>query len=262
MKTIKLNLVALIFLICAAVTANIANAERKTLVLAADYWCPYNCMPDDKNPGYLIELVKRALYIYGVDIEYRMMPWNVALMKMEDGEIDGLIGISNIRGKELIATGLPLESSVTSTFSRADTEWVYDGLDSLRGKKIGIIMDYAMDESISHYVSINYPKDPGSFIIEDGDLAVIEAINDLIEGRSDVYIEDKRVVKNYIKENGKEEYIRDSGKVDNVDLPIYVAFSKKIPDIKQYVKNLEEGIASLKATGEYEELREKYQMDQ
>jgi polar amino acid transport system substrate-binding protein len=262
MKTIKLNAIALIFLICTLASVNNASAERKTLVLAADYWCPYNCMPDDKNPGYLIELVKRALYIYGVDIEYRMMPWNVALMKMEDGEIDGLIGISDTRGKDLVTTGLPLEKSVTSTFSRADTEWVYDGLDSLRGKKISIIMDYAIDESISHYVSINYPKDPGAFIIEDGDLAVIEAINDLIEGKSDVYIEDRRVVKHYLKENGKEKDVRDSGKVDNVDLPIYVAFSKKIPNIKEYIKNLEEGIASLKATGEYEELRDKYHMDQ
>lgn len=261
MKTIKLNAITVIFLICASISINSAKADRKTLVLAADYWCPYNCMPNDSNPGYLVELVKRALYIYGVDIEYRMMPWNVALVKMEDGEIDGLIGISNIRGRDLVTTALPLERGITSTFTRVDTEWIYDGIESFRGKKVGIIMDYTLNESISHYVSINYPKTPGSFVIEEGELAVIESINNLIEGKSDVYIEDNRVVKHYVNKNGKEQYIRYSGKVDNVALPIYVAFSKKIPGIKQYVKNLEEGIASLKATGEYEALREKYNMD-
>lgn len=44
-------------------------------------------------------------------------------------------------------------------------------------------------------------------------------------------------------------------------VPIYVAFSSKIPSIQKYIRNLEEGIASLKATGEYDDIREKYHMD-
>jgi polar amino acid transport system substrate-binding protein len=189
------------------------------------------------------------------------MPWNEALIQMENGKIDGLIGISNAKGKELLTTKLPLEYSIISAFTTNDTKWVYDGPKSLRGKKIGMIMDYEMGEDISNYLSINYAKSTGSFLIEDGELAVSQSIKNLIENKSDVYIEDRRVVKDYLMKNGLEDKIRDSGRIYNTELPIYVAFYKKIPNINRYVKNLENGIASLKATGEYEDLREKYQMD-
>lgn len=258
MKTIKLLIIIILNI---SFVAN-ATAERKTLVIGGDYWCPYNCNPEDKNPGYLVELVSRALYIYGIDIEYKMMPWHEALTQIDEGKIDGIIGISNLKGKNLVATALPLDYSATSSFTRNDTEWVYDGIPSLRGKKIGMVMDYVLSESISHYVGINYPQNPGGFVIEDSDSGVISSITNLIEGKIDIYIEDKRVVNHYLREHKLESTIKDSGKIDNESAPVYVAFSDKIPHINKYIKQLEDGIASLKATGEYEDLRAKYFMDE
>ena len=48
------------------------DEERRTLVLAGDYWCPYNCHPDSEMPGYLVELIRTAFYIYRIHIEYRL----------------------------------------------------------------------------------------------------------------------------------------------------------------------------------------------
>ena len=238
----------------------IDQGDRKKLVLAADYWCPYNCYPNSELPGFLVEVVSRSLHIYGIDIEYRLMPWSKAMDAIADGEVDGIIGISDVKGRDLVATRLPLEYSSISAFTRSDIEWVYDGTSSLRGKKLGIIIDYVIDEAISHYLGSNYPSHPDWFMVQDSKNAVIESIADLMDGYSDVYIEDIRVVERYLGENNLTA-IRNAGIVSKNKVPIYVAFSSKVPSIHKYIKYLEEGMASLKATGEYDDIREKYHMD-
>jgi polar amino acid transport system substrate-binding protein len=268
MKTIKLT--AIIFVVLFACISGAEKVkknrgvelnERRTLVLAGDYWCPYNCHPDSKLPGYLVELIRRSLYIYRIDVEYRMMPWSDAIDLAEKGKIDGLIGISNVRGKNLVTTKLPLEHSVIEAFTRNDTGWIYDGINSLRGQKVGIILDYDVDEAVSHYVGINYPLNPGGFSVQEGKNAVIESIADLIDGDSDVYLEDMRVVKSYLNENGLSPYIRNAGHVVKTKMPVYIAFSKNLPNVQNYIKYFTEGLASMKATGELDDIRAKYKMD-
>jgi polar amino acid transport system substrate-binding protein len=259
MKTIKLT----IFLIALLLSYSILGAEkdRKTLVLAGDYWCPYNCYPQGPNQGYLVELIRRALDIYNIDVVYKMLPWHEILAKIDSGAIDGVIGISNINNKELVTTRLPLEYSTVVAFTRSDTDWIYDGVSSLKGKKVGLVVEYRLDESLNNYWGTYYVKNPGGFALEDDENAVIDSIGNLIGGHSDVYFEDQRVVEAYISKTGLTPYIRNAGKVSDNKVPIYVAFSNKIHNINEYINYLEEGIASLKATGEYDDLRQKYHMD-
>jgi len=265
MKTMKfISIIFVLFFTCFASVKAIEKEEtheRRTLVLAGDYWCPYNCQPGSDSPGYLVELIRRALYIYRIDVEYRMMPWVDALDLAEKGEIDGIIGVSSVKGRDLLTTRLPLEFSRSDAFTRNDTEWIYDGVNSLRGKKVGVILDYVVDEAINHYMGINYTLNPGGFSVQEGKNAVIESIADLIDGYSDVYLEDNRVVQHYITENGLTPYIRNAGHVGRKKLPVYIAFSKKLPHVKRYIKYFVKGMASLKATGEFDDLRLKYKMD-
>ena len=134
MKTIKLKLALVVLLAVTSVQA--VEKERKSLVIAGDYWCPYNCNPESERQGFLVELARRALYIYGIDVEYRMMPWSQALEEVGSGKVDGIVGLSNPKGKKLASTELPLDYSLSVAFTRVDTDWTYDGISSLRGRKI------------------------------------------------------------------------------------------------------------------------------
>lgn len=73
MKTIKLKLALVVLFAVTSVQA--VEKQRRSLVIAGDYWCPYNCNPESENQGFLVELARRALYIYGIDVDYRMMSW-------------------------------------------------------------------------------------------------------------------------------------------------------------------------------------------
>ncbi|NRB11428.1 MAG: transporter substrate-binding domain-containing protein [Rickettsiaceae bacterium] len=233
----------------------------RKIIIAADYWCPYNCTPADKNPGYLVELAKRALYIYGIDVEYKLMSWHQALEDIKLGKIDGIIGITNYQDLNLAVTNLPLEYSNTSSFTRRESTWIYDNIGSLRDKKLGLIMDYSIDDAINDYFTMNFYSSPNKFFIADGENAVGQLINSLVDAEIDIYVEDKRVVADYARRHDLTLEIRDAGEIDKVNLPIYIGLSKKLDNYEKYIEHLENGIALLKATGEYDHLRQKYNMD-
>ena len=259
MKTIKFPLILII--LASAFCAFGETQNKKTLVIAGDDWCPYNCRQGAKDEGFLVELARKAFYIYGIDVEYRVMSWSQALEEVSMGNIDAIFGVSNPNISKLVSTKLPIEYSISRAYTKEGSSWIYDGIGSLRGKKLGIILDYEVDESINQYIGSNYAKYPSLFAIEEGVDAVAKSINNLNNKQIEVFIEDERVVKYYTKNMNLTENIKNAGRVSKVKLPIYIAFSSKTNDVKKYISRLEEGIASLKATGEYNDLRRKYDMD-
>jgi len=238
--------------------SNYSFAAREKIVLAADYWCPYNCHPEDEKPGFLVELATKVFSIYGVEVEYRLMPWYEALDKAEKGEIDGVIGISQGFTQDLAITSSPQAKSVISAFTRPDTEWVYDGIDSLKGKRASIILDYNLTDILKQYVSANYSRTPDLFVLEDGENAVIDSINYLVEGNVDVYIEDELVVNYYLNKHNLMPAVKNAGRVDRTPLSLYIAFSKKIENSDKYLEMLENGVSSITATKDIDDLKKKY----
>ncbi|MDC0864491.1 transporter substrate-binding domain-containing protein [Rickettsiaceae bacterium] len=259
-----MKIIKFIFLLMAlAITTSgtsYAHKDRKKLIIAGDYWCPYNCLPNSKSPGYAVELTREALDMYNIDVEYQMMPWYQATAMLKKGKIDGVIGVSD-PNDAMLTTEFPFGYSVINAFTRSDSNWIYDGIDSLKNKKLGIIADYVVDEFIAHYFGIYYVRNPDKFVVEMGASAVAASVKNLINGKSDIYIEDKLVAEHYINKNNLSELIRNAGAVGYKKKPLYIAFSSNTPNIKQYIQYLEDGISSLKVTGEYDDLRAKYQMD-
>jgi len=247
------------YMIYYSIFTGVAIGSREKIILAADYWCPYNCKPDDKNPGYLVELAQKAFEINGIDIEYKLMPWSEALLAVQEGKINGIIGLGG-EADDLLTSKIPQAYSFVSTFTTKDTDWVYDDLQSLNDKKITLSLDYHLEDSIRQYVSLNYPLNPELFILENSEYSIGNAINNLLEKKADIYIEDEKVVYHYIISNNLSSYIRNAGKVDDKPLPVFIAFSNKLKTSETYVKMLEDAMYSLDATGDLHHLQKKYEV--
>lgn len=250
--------IANIFLFLCCFLALNSYAEKEKISIVGDYWCPYNCIPNTDRPGFLVELIQKSLGLYDIEVSYQMVPWSLALNLMDSGDASAIIGVSSTEGRALIATKMPLEYSQNIAYTRSGVTWVYDGINSLEGRKVGIIMDYVLDDVINNFIGMNYAQNPGSFSVQQGETAVIDAIAKLVSGEIDVYIEDQRVVEDYVAQNSLSSYIRDAGKVSARKLPIYIAFAKNQPKAEEYLKKFEQGLISLRATKEIEALKKKY----
>lgn len=253
------NIIIALMIFFTGTISNVVAEENQTIVLAADYWCPYNCNPGDKNPGYLVELAEKVFDIYGIKIEYKLLPWFEALIQSKSGKVGGVIGTSSAE-KGLIIPALPQAFSEIASFVRMDTDWKFDGMDSLHGEKVAIILDYNLGTLMKEFVSTNYPKKPEMFVLESGDRALIDSIKNLLSGKADVYIDDEAVVMHYIAANNLENELKPSGRIGEKAMPLYIAFASDIPKSKTYIKMLEDGMRSLNATGDLADLRKKYQI--
>lgn len=257
------KLITIICIIICLIITNKAIADAPTIILASDYRCPYSCDPHDQNPGYLVEIAQKIFNIYGIRVEYKLMPWSDALKAVEDGEIDGIIGINDIEGRDLLIPHVPQAFSVTSVFARIDTDWIYDEPESLIGKKIAMVQDYNINNpAIQQYITTNYLRDPWSFIVESGVNAVVDSVNTVVDKTSDIYIGCQEVVNYYLNLNNIAKQIKNCGQVTQHSIPLYIAFSASSPKAEEYIKMLEEGMTSIQAIGDLANLKNKYQITQ
>ena len=53
-----------------AVSLLCSAAKADVIDLRADEWCPFNCEAGSENPGFMVEIAREALALYGHDVGY------------------------------------------------------------------------------------------------------------------------------------------------------------------------------------------------
>lgn len=118
-----------------------------TITFRADNWCPFNCEPKSKTPGYIVEILNQTLGKAGHVIDYQILAWNRALLEVADGKFNAVIGSSSTDLKDGI-NSVPVGVSKSCFFVKKDQNFSFTGVASLTGKKVGIIKGYTYDTEI------------------------------------------------------------------------------------------------------------------
>lgn len=247
---VKMRLIA----ICILMSMLGHNAMADTISLAADEWCPYNCQPNSKNPGFMVEIAQRTLGAEGHAVVYKVMPWSRAIKSASEGKINAVIAA--VREKEAEDFVFPAHEqgvNTTGVWVRDKDPWVYAGLESFKGRKIGIISDY-------HYVEFtpyfnNNSTDP---IVEKtfGENAFEQNINKLLKGRINTFVSSKAVTRYYLHQHQLTDQIKLVGL--SVPTPLYIAFNPTNPKSQEYARIISDGTEVLRASGELAKILAKY----
>ena len=232
-----------------------ALAEEPVLRLCADQWMPYNGDPADPKPGYVIELAKAIFEAKGIKVEYSVRPWTEALVAVREGQMNGAIGANKEEAAGLV---LPTETiGVISLclITRADSKWAYDNLTSFRGVKLGVIKGYAYWPALDSYIARALEKGSG-LVCAEGDSPLDDLMKQLQAGELDVLAESEPVLLWYLRSHAidrNQVRVVFKGQTD----PIYVAFAPT-DEGRRFAALLDEGIKSLRTSGELEKLLKRY----
>lgn len=247
-----------IFGAAAAFVAAVAlpgNALAEPLRLRADYWCPYNCNPGDKYPGYMIEIAKRTAEKLGMEVDYRLMPWDRAMAEVRAGSIDAAVGATSLESEGLILSE-PLGYDADCFFARLDSPWQYEGVESLRKILLGAVSGYTHDEGpIDAYIAANNIPS-GRVTTTTGDDASLRNIRLLLVGRVDVILDSAAVVMMEASRQRLSGRLRNAGCLEA--LPIYIAFSPKQAKANELVAALHDEIDALRKSGRLAEILRHY----
>ena len=236
--------------------------------MVADNWCPFNCDPADKeNPGFLIEVAKKVFEPQGYTINYSNVPWTRAIEEVMAGKYDILIAASHEETPGVIYPEGAAVSCGFDVFVKNDSEFVWNGVDSIKNQRIGGVQNYNYSKAIIDYIDANRKTAGHNIQIMRGDNALATNIKKLLGNRIDVLFENSAVLNHKLQQMpaelarlGLTGTPKKVGMADSKETLCYLGFTPAKERSKKLAHMLTEGAKALEADGTMAALRKKYGM--
>lgn len=238
-----------------APTAPTPPEPRQSVVIAADPWCPHNCVAGAEHEGYMIDIAREAFGLAGIDVEYVNMSWARALQQARDGYVDAVVGALPGDAPDFVFPEAATGYSRIALYTHLENNWQYSGIDSLNHLTLLAINGYAYSPELDSYI-LRYQDDPERIWVLSGPAPLSRAIELLQQQRSDVFPEDQYVMQWQLEKDGQTESLRMAAVIH--ESPIYIAFSPVGGDSQKLAALLSDGAKTLQSSGRVAEILTRY----
>ncbi len=196
----------------------VSSARADVIELRADPWCPFNCTPGSAAPGFMVELAREALAPFGHEVRYAQLNWSRSLVKVRSGEITR---ISELAGLRLGATR---------------------------------DYDYYTTEVLAH-IAARSPERSEIQLLSGND-ALARNLRKLLAGRIDVMVEEHSALLYQLQQLGLQDQVVLLPHAQSS--PLHIGFSSRHPRPAFYVRQMEQGLATLRRSGRYRAILARY----
>jgi len=194
------------------------TAVEEVIYIDAIDWCPQICL-DPKRPGYVVELVKKIFENTRYQLKIKVYPWSRAIKNVSSGRADALLSPAKSEAPNLLYPKLHVGYQQMCFFTRYESNWRYDGINSLEGLQIGIAADTSIEE-LNDYVKSH----PWQFQFQPyHERYLAQNIAKLEKGRMDTFLFTKNSTLFALHKLRKQGEIKEVGCVSKA--PIYMAFT-------------------------------------
>jgi len=217
------------------------NAQQKRLKLSSDIWPPFTDIKN--NTAFAIDLVKLALSRSGIGIENEITEFDQVLEGIKNSEIDGSAALWKDKEREqFLSFSEPYLQNQLILVGRKGSEINYKSLGELKGKKIGIVGDYAYGLSTVESEQVDWV--PGT-----NDQKNLQR---LLKNEVDYILVDALLIQ-YLLNSKREEALQhlEIGKNIMIKRPLHFAIRKDLPDADDIIKRFNTEIIRMIADGSY-----------
>jgi polar amino acid transport system substrate-binding protein len=232
-----------------------AQAPKPVLTIAADEWCPINCKAGAERPGVGIDLAKRVFEPAGYEIKYVVMPWSQALKEVRAGKVDAVIGAAHADDPHLIFPDSSIYPMGDDFFVVKGNPWRYQGIHTLKGKRIGIIQDYGYSKEIKRFIADNQTL-VGVLQAAKSSEPAQENLEKLLSGKIDVMIEARPIMEYTLYTMHKQEKVVWAGGMPQEG--VYLAFSPVLAQSKERALLYDATIRALRNAQKLDEIYKPY----
>ena len=243
-------LVAVLLLLTGITSPQEAKADNITIV--ADEWCPYNCHPSAKKPGFLIEIAKAVFASHGHTVSYKVFPWARAVSDTREGRYDAIIGALLNDAPNFI---FPTEEIGYSQqgFYRHGTQWKYTNISSLKHQRFGTARGYSYGKAIDNLIASGAIKtEPVG-----GAAPLKQNIRKLFMGRIKLLIAEKSVMEYTLQNMHLKSGVQFAGTPDPGH-SVYIAFSPSKPKSKEYARIFTTEMRKMRTSGKLKSILDRY----
>lgn len=251
-------LLSVLLLVCSvffAIGANAANDLPPSRVsFVGDIWCPYNCAPEAKEQGALVELLAHILAKRNIELDYQVMPWSRALQEVSEGRVDGIIGAGQADAKVAALTAQPWLHAELAALTHRDSQFVWRGLTSLTGKTVVVITNYEYAAPLPAWLAANQ----ASVHYLSGENSFRQAIMLILHKRQDVFFSSDPALRSYLRDSAQPTalVVTKTG----LRTPIFMGVAKQKPYSATLMNWLDAGFQQAVADGKVAELIARYRL--
>lgn len=236
------------FLFAASVLGLGAHAE--TLLIATGELPPY-ASAARSDEGISLHIVRQAFAKVGVKVTYVFLPWTRALVETRDGKWDATAawGRSAERDRGFLISDNVLTEQWQILY-RSDRSFKWNGLQDLKGQRIGVVADYTYTPEFWR-------------MVKDGQLQTdvapddVSNLNKLLAGRVDIVPLDRNVACDLLgsRFTGQQaRRVKAHPKLFVPNFTTHMMMSEKRPESAQRMKDFNRGLEALRRSGEYGEI--------
>lgn len=223
-----------------------------TITIRADSWFPMNGEPNSAKPGYMIELAEKIFSAAGHSVDYKIMPWERAVDSVRKGDFDCVVGAYVDDAPDFVYPKAEWGMDSTAFYKKAELDWTFTGLESLRGHKTAVLNGYAYGEEFDKFIADN----KALFDSIGANNGLESNIKKLKAGRVDVVAESPSVMGAKLKDMGITGIVS-AGALSGAT-EMYIACSPAKSTSQGYIKLIDEGTAKLRASGEFQKILDSY----
>lgn len=242
-------------IVCFSLWSNWTIAEKTHLVVAADPWCPFNCVEKhDGAKGYIVDALELIAKKNAWTIDYQVQPWSRVLLGLSNGAVDIAIGVDPKDANQLISTqtwGVSHSSAVLSV----DNQWEWSGVSHLQGKRALIIAGYYYPGALGEWI-IAHPTQ-----IEEvhGETALGQAMAMLDRKRADLLFNSAEVVNYYLFRYKMTNKYRVVSTGFSNDVKLGIRSSRQDAELMR--NSLDHELLELRRNGQLEKMLSRYKLN-
>lgn len=228
-------------------------AAEPLLVSSID-WCPQLCGTGDKE-GYVMDTVKAIFKDSPYQVDVQTFPWSRAIKSVEKGQAQALLAPAKQEAPNLMFPTQEVGIQRMCFFTKSHSDWEYTGPESLAGLKVGLAQDTSIEE-LNSFIADN----PDQFdFIPYSDSYLDISFKKTKFDRIDTFIWTYNSTQYALNEQNLAADFKEVGCVSTAK--IYMAFTPdagQTSDVKEMMDYFDQGMKSLKASGEIKNIMAKY----
>lgn len=217
------------------------------ITLTSCDWEPYTGanMP---NYGFTAEIINSAMKSVGHEVSFVFYPWKRAMHETKKGRAHGLFSAYYSKDRAAaFALSEPYAYSELMLCAKKGRNIIFRSIEDLRPYRIGVVAGYA-----------NTPEfDDAQYLLKDEAPSDLLNVKKLLENRVDLIVVDRYVAVYHVKNSPAIQYTVNDLSFISPPLkkqPIYIMFSKAVPEYQRYVAEFNKGLENIRADGTYEEI--------
>jgi len=220
--------------------------RHKQVTLVTEPWGWY-MGPELPQQGFLAAVVRESLAFKGYQVELEFMPWSRAIELVRRGEKDALLGVyySETRAQSIyFSSQIATEREVL--FARAGVKIDLTQPNALYRYRLGVIRGALHGDLFFDGENLNKVETTSRE----------QLVQMLMNDRIDLFASPKSVVEHLIRTRFPE-YQDDivALQPELTETAIYLGFSRNIKNYEQLQIDFNEGLAQLRQSGRYDELK-------